>query len=215
MVVVGICLIAVVALSVAWYWTSERRKQKKAREVQRWIQSALAGRGQVTGISWLNSSNFRVPLRLTCGIFQRAWVMVELLPQQTPVQWLLHKLKRRHAVLTFQADLDLAPTFTLHVHNFRWIARSGRKSRVDHTGWKFECLQPVVISTRAQDHKEIACAMASLTRADTGEFVNVSFQQCSPHFSATLPLHALAPDSPTRVYMLDAMSELAGSASVF
>ncbi len=213
MMVVGISLIAVVALFLAWYWISVRRKQQKAREVLRWIQSAMAGRGQVTGISWMSTTKFRVPLRLACGIFQRAWVMVELLPQQTPLQWLYNKARSRREVLTFQADLDIPPAFSLHVHNFRWIARSSRRSPVNHPGWKFECLQPMIISTRAESQKEIACAMASLTRADRSEFVNVSFQRSSPHFSATMRLESLSPGSPSRVYILDAMRELAGSAS--
>ena len=57
--------------------------------------------------------------------------------------------------------------------------------------------------------------MASLSKSDNGDFLEVSFQRRSPHFSATLPLESLAPGSPARSYMLDAMRELAGSASVF
>lgn len=211
--VAGISLVALVTLLLGWYGISVRRKQRKAREILRWIQSAMAGRGQVTGISWITSSKFRVPLRLACGIFQRAWVMVELLPQQTPMQWLFNKIRNRHEVLVFEADLDFPPTFSLHVHNFRWVARSSRRSPVNHPGWKFECLQPMIISTRADNQKEIACAMASLTRTDGSEFVDVSFQRNSPHFSATLRLESLSPGSPSRVYILDAMRELAGSVS--
>jgi len=215
MVIPAISLAALVVLVAAWYYAAERRKHRKARDAQRWIQSALAGRGQVIGISWTSNSRFRIPLRLACGVFQRAWVVVELLPQHTPVQWLVHKIRGRRDVLTFQADLDLPPAFTLHVNNFRWVGRSGRRTPVKHPGWKFECLQPIVITSRADSQKEIACTMASLSRTDASTFVDVSFQPCSPHFSATLPLHALAPDSPARVYMLDAMRELAGSASVY
>jgi hypothetical protein len=165
MVVLFIVLIAVAALCVTWYCVAARRKQRKAREVLRWIQSALAGRGQVIGISWTGASQFCVPLRLTCGVFHRASVLVEMRAQQTPAQW------------------------------------------------KFECLQPLIISTRPEQQKEIACAMASLTRSESSEFLNVSFQRSSPHFSATLLLESLAPGSAARGYMLDAMRELAGSAS--
>ncbi|HEY7403335.1 MAG TPA: hypothetical protein VIB39_07430 [Candidatus Angelobacter sp.] len=213
MAVLGISLIAAITFFVTWYCISVRRKQHKAREVLRWIQSAMAGRGQVTGISWIGATKFRVPLRLACGAFQRAWVLVELLPQQTPVQWFYHKVRSQHEVLTFQADLDCPPAFSLHVHNFRWVARSSRRSPVNHPGWKFECLQPMIISTRADSQKEIACAMASLTRTDGSEFVNVSFQRSSPHFSVTMRLEFLSPGSPSRVYMLDAMRELAAGAS--
>jgi hypothetical protein len=213
MVVLGIFLIAAVALCATWYCVAARRKQRRAREVLRWIQSSLAGRGQVIGISWLGAAKFRVPLRLTCGVFQKAWVLVEMQSQQTPVAWLLNKLRNRRELVTFQADLDLPPTFALHVHNFRWVARSSRRTPANRDGWKFECLQPLIISTRPERQKEIACAMASLTRTDSSEFLNVSFQRSSPHFSATMLLESLAPGSPARTYMLDAMRELAGSSS--
>jgi hypothetical protein len=55
--------------------------------------------------------------------------------------------------------------------------------------------------------------MASLTRTESSEFLNVSFQRSSPHFSATVLLESLAPGSPARSCMLDAMRELAGSSS--
>jgi hypothetical protein len=214
MVVLCIFLIAVAALCVTWYCVAARHKRRKAREVLRWIQSALAGRGQVIGISWNSASKFRVPLRLTCGVFHRASVLVELRAQETPGQWLLDHLRGRREIITFQADLDFPPAFSLHVNNFRWIARSSRRTPpADGNGWKFECLQPLVISTRPERQKEIACTMASLTRSESSEFLNVSFQRSSPHFSATLLLESLAPGSPARTCMLDAMRELAGSAS--
>ncbi|HET9839769.1 MAG TPA: hypothetical protein VFR84_16195 [Candidatus Angelobacter sp.] len=213
MVVLGISLIAAVTLCVTWYSVATRQKQRKAREVLRWIQSSLAGRGQVVGISWTGAARFRVPLRLNCGVFQKAWVLVEMRPWQTPLQWLFHKLRKRRELVTFQADLDLPPAFSLHVHNFRWVARSSRRTPVNQPGWDFEYLQPLVITTRPEQQKEIACAMASLTRSDRSEFLNVSFQRSSPHFSATVPLDSLAPGSPVRSYMLDTMRELAGSSS--
>ena len=213
MVVLVISLIAAAALCVTWYCISVRRKRRKAREVLRWIQSSLTGRGHVVGISWISPSRFRVPLRLTCGVFQRAWVLVELNAQQTPAQWLFSKIKRRREVLQFQADLDCPPSFSLQMQNFRWFARSSRKSSIERPGWQFERLQTVMISTKPELQREIACTMTSLSKGDSGDFLEVSFQRRSPHFSATLPLESLAPGSPARSYVLDAMRELAGSAA--
>jgi hypothetical protein len=215
MAVLGVILIAATALCITWYCISLRRKRNKANEVLRWIQSALAGRGHVVGISWITPSRFRVPLRLTCGVFHRAWVLVELPGQQTPVQWLFNQIMARRQVLTFQADLDCPPAFSLHVQNFRWFARSSRKAHIHQPGWRFEHLPSVMISTRSDNQKEIAGAMTSLSKGENGDFLEISFQRRSPHFSATLPLEALAPGAPARTYMLDAMRELAGSASVF
>ena len=213
MVVLTIFLIAAAALCVTWYCVSVRRKRRKAREVLRWIQSSLTGRGHVAGISWISPSRFRVPLRLTCGVFQRAWVLVELNTQQTPVQWLFNKIKGGREVLKFQADLDCPPAFTLQMQNFRWFARSSRKLSIERPGWQFERLQPVMISTKPELQPEIACTMISLSKGDSGDFLEVSFQRRSPHFSVTLPLESLAPGSPARSYVLDAMRELAGSAA--
>ncbi|HZU31484.1 MAG TPA: hypothetical protein VFB79_10235 [Candidatus Angelobacter sp.] len=213
MAVLSVLIVSIAALVATWYSLFTRRKQDKAREVLRWIQSALSGRGHVVGISWTTASTFRVPLRLTCGVFQRAWVTVELQSQQTPVQWLFNKIRGKREVLTFHADLDYPPSFSLHVHNFRWFARSSRKTNVNRSGWTFEHLQPLVISTNPDHRKDVASAMASIRKGDSSEFLNVSFQKCSPHFSATLPLESLAPGSPARTYMLDAMRDLATSSS--
>jgi hypothetical protein len=215
MAVLFITLVAAIALCATWYAISLRRKRDKSKEVLRWIQASLAGRGHVVGISWITPSRFRVPLRLTCGVFQSAWVLVEVRSQQTPVRWLLDKIRGHREVLTFQADLDYPPTFSLHMQNFRWFARSSRKAEIDRPGWQFERLPSVMISTKPESQKEIASTMTSLSKGDNGEFLEVSFQRSSPHFSATLPLDALAPGAPARTYLLDAMREMAGSASVF
>jgi hypothetical protein len=215
MAILFIASLAVAALCVTWYTVSLRRKRKKAKEILRWIQASLAGRGHVVGISWVTASRFRVPLRLTCGVFNRAWVLVEMRSTETPVQWLFNKISRRTEVLTFQADLDYPPTFSLQMQNFRWFARSSPKAEIDRPGWQFERLPSVMISTKPQSQKEIANTMTSLSKGANGEFLEVSFQRTSPHFSATLPLEALAPGAPARTYMLDTMREMAGSAAFY
>ena len=141
--------------------------------------------------------------------------MVELHTQQTPFQWIFNKVKGQRESLTFQADLDFPPTFSLQVQNFRWFARSSRKASIDKPGWRFEHLPSLMISTKTQCQQEIASAMTSLSKGDNGDFLEINFQRHSPHFSATLPLEALSPDAPTRTYILDTMRELAGNASVF
>lgn len=215
MAILFVTAVALIALCITWYAVSLRRKRAKAREILRWIQASLAGRGHVVGISWTAASRFRVPLRLTCGVFRRAWVLVEMRTQETPVHWVAHKINSRQEVITFQADLDAPPMFSLQMQNFRWFARSSPKTAIENAGWQFERLPSVMITTKPESQKEIAGTMASLSRGDNGEFLEVSFQRRSPHFSATLPLESLAPDAPARTYLLDVMREMAGSASVF
>jgi len=213
MAILFVAAVALGTLFLTWYAVSLRRKREKAGEILRWIQASLAGRGHVVGISWISPSQFRVPLRLTCGVFQRAWILVELNAQQTPLHWLFSKIRGGCKVLKFQADLDCPPAFSLQMQNFRWFARSSRKSSIERSGWQFERLQTVMISTRPELQREIASTMTSLSKGDGGDFLEVNFQRQSPHFSATLPLEALAPGSPARSYVLDAMRELAGSAA--
>jgi hypothetical protein len=215
MAILFVTAVALIALCVTWYAVSLRRKREKAREILRWIQASLAGRGHVVGISWTAASRFRVPLRLTCGVFRRAWVLVEMRTQETPAHWLIQKISNPQEVITFQADLDAPPMFSLQMQNFRWFARSSPKTAIENAGWQFERLPSVMITTKPESQKEIAGTMTSLSRGDNGEFLEVSFQRSSPHFSATLPLESLAPGAPARTYLLDTMREMAGSASVF
>jgi len=215
MAILFVTAVALIALCVTWYAASLRRKREKAREILRWIQASLAGRGHVVGISWTAASRFRVPLRLTCGVFRRAWVLVEMRTQETPAHWLIQKISNPQEVITFQADLDAPPMFSLQMQNFRWFARSSPKTAIENAGWQFERLPSVMITTKPESQKEIAGTMTSLSRGDNGEFLEVSFQRSSPHFSATLPLESLAPGAPARTYLLDTMREMAGSASVF
>jgi hypothetical protein len=215
MAILFVTAVALIALCITWYAVSLRRKREKAREILRWIQASLAGRGHVVGISWMAASRFRVPLRLTCGVFRRAWVLVDMRTQQTPVHWLIHKINSPQEVITFQADLDSPPAFSLQMQNFRWFARSSPKTEIENAGWQFERLPSVLITTKSQTQKEIAGTMTSLSRGDNGEFLEVSFQRSSPNFSATLPLESLAPGAPTRPYLLDAMREMAGSAAFY
>jgi hypothetical protein len=215
MAILFVSVVAVIATFITWYAVSVRRKREKAKDILRWIQASLAGRGHVVGISWMAASRFRVPLRLTCGVFRRAWVLVEMRTQETPLHWVAHKIKSPREVITFEADLDCPPTFSLQMQNFRWFARSSPKTEIEHTGWQFERLPSVMITTKPESQKEIAGTMTALSRGDNGEFLEVSFQRISPHFSATLPLDSLAPGAPTRTYMLDAMREMAGSAAFY
>ena len=82
------CVLFSALLCAAWYWLSIRHNRRKAVLVLRWMESALAGQGHVIGIRWLAASRFRVPLRFTSGVFNRAWVLVELSPCEMPLKWL-------------------------------------------------------------------------------------------------------------------------------
>jgi hypothetical protein len=213
MFLLGFCLLTAGVICAVWYGMALRHHRRRALDVLRWIEFALDGQGQPTGVRWVAHSRFKVPLRLTCGIFHRAWLLVDLTPSEMPLRWLFSKVSGQREMLTFQADLDLPPAFSLEVQNFRWFARSSLRTAANHGAWRFEHTGPFVITTRMDWQKEISCAMGSLARGVNHDLLDVSFQRQSPHFSATLPLATIAPGSPTRACMFETMRELAASSS--
>jgi hypothetical protein len=206
----GAVLVLMALFYGGWYWISVCRARRRAALILRWIQSSLAGQGRVVGMRWLSVSRFKVSLRLAGSLFQQAWMLVELGRGETPLMWLWSQLTGQQDRLTFQADLDWAPAFSLDVHNFRWFARSSRKNNLGGPGWTFEQTGPFVISTRMAWPKEITSAMSSLGTCSR-EFLNVNFSRRSPHFSVTLPLESISPNCPTRAYLFDAVRELAAN----
>ena len=212
MLLLAACLLFVALACAAWYWASVRHNRRRASEVMLWLQAVLAGHGQVTGIRWLAPSRFKVPLRLTRGLFHHACMLVEMAPIQMPLRWALSKFHGEQEVVTFQADLDLPPAFSLHLQNFRWFARSSRRTPRNRCGWTFEHCGPYVISTRADWKKQLSSGMASLAHSNS-DFCSIHFQRRTPHFSVTLPLEVFAPDSPSRTCLFQSMRELASSAS--
>lgn len=213
MLVFGICLVVFSIGCGVLRWLSRRHHRRKALKVLRWIEAAMAGHGDVAGIRWLTPSHFKVPLRLTSRLFRRAWIMVEFSPCELPIHWLLRKLKNRQDLLTFHADLDLPPSFSLEVHNFHWFARSSKKVAPGSGHWTLEQSGPLIISTRMNWQKEITHAMTSLTDCCNREFTSIRFQRRSPHFSATMPLAAISPRSPTRTCIFDSVREVAANSS--
>src|SRR5437660_12631558 len=102
-----VCLLIGALFSGVWYWLSIRHNRRKAVQVLRWIEAALAGQGHVVGIRWLAPSRFRVPLRLTSGVFNRSWVSVELTPCEMPLRWVLSKIRTQPAAMIVTAGLSL------------------------------------------------------------------------------------------------------------
>ncbi|HYX52114.1 MAG TPA: hypothetical protein VE783_01600 [Candidatus Limnocylindrales bacterium] len=202
-------LVLAAGLCALWYWLWMRHRQRRAGEIARWIQSAISGQGCVLGIRWLSAATFRVPLRLTRSPFHNASVKIEMAPHGLPVRWLMSKFRKEQETLIFQADLDLPPSFALHLQNFRWFARSSRKPVREDQNWQIHRADPIIISTRLDWQREVSDVMVSLAESEPQDFLRIDFQRRSPHFSVKLPLEAIAPGAPGRSYVLDSMKELA------
>jgi hypothetical protein len=197
-----------------WYWLFVHSNRRKGGLILRWIDTALAGRGYTTGIVWLTPSVFKVPLKLSTGMFRRTWVLVELIPREHPWRWLIYRAAQRSEVITFQADLDLPPAFSLDIHTMRWFARSQKNSSTQGITWPEEQTPPLVLTTRCHWQKEISGTMSLLSRNPARNFLNTRFQRKSPHFSATLLLSSIAPESSSNTCLFDAVCELAKSCTI-
>jgi hypothetical protein len=193
-----------------WYVCSLHYHRRKTRRALSWIEAAMAGHGRVIGMNRATASSFKANLQLTSGVFHRAWVLVDLIPCQTPVVWLYSRLTHRSDQLTFEADLDWAPSFSLEVHNFHWSARSRRNIALTDE-WNMDHAGPFIISTRMEWQKEITAAMSSLAGKANHDFQSIRFSRRSPHFSVSMPLQTIAPESPARTCVFDAVREVAVS----
>jgi len=209
-----ICLLAGASIFLLWYWWSVRYHRREGLQILRWIERALAGNGHVAGIRWLAPSRFQVPLRLFSNVFRQASVMVELAPREFPLRWLLNRMRgQKQETLTFQADLDLAPSFGLEVASQRWFARSSRRLRLESPHWQFEQASPLLLTSRPEWQREIAGIMNSLLVARDRDFLSVAFRRNSPHFSATVPLESISPASTGAAQVFNVLRDLATEAS--
>lgn len=78
---------------------------------------------------------------------------------------------------------------------------------------QFHRLGPFILTSRRDWQRDIANSVQSLANARDSELLSVSFHRNAPHFSATMPLSALAGLSISRERLFDSLRELASSAS--
>lgn len=186
-----------------WYFWSVRSNRTRAVQVLYWIENALAGKGHVTGIRWISLSEFEVPVKMASKLFRRTSILVKISSYKRPINWIMARIQEPEPeTLTFQADFDLHPSFNLELQNRRWFARSQKTLNLDSPGWQFEGCLPVVLTTRLDWQKELTTAIQSVLAVEERENMQVHFRQTSPHFSATVPLEAITPESKVAIFEL-------------
>lgn len=189
-------------MAAVHYWL-QRRLHQRALRALRWIENSLGTCGHVSGMRWLNDSQFEVPLKVVHPIFQRAYIHVTLAPALDILR------KAPPEALTFHADLDLTPTFSMTFENLRWFARSDKNLSTDAPGWQVMNCTPVVLTTRLDWERDVTNAIYTVLHTERHDNVNVTFRRSSPNFSATLPLSAISPDLPEPLAFLDVLRDLA------
>jgi hypothetical protein len=213
----GIIVIDLVVGAVAvglWYLWFRRSNHRRGLRIQRWIEAAFTGHGHIVSAQWTAASRFHLRLRLSSNLFQRACVMVQLLPRELPLHWLCARLRKKQETVTFEADLDCAPAFNLEVNNHRWCGRTHKKVAVNPGGaMMIDHCGPFVLTTRNDWQREITTMMTALVASRDCDFLAVSFRRTTPHFSATVPLESLSPEAQTEADLFDVLRELAAGAS--
>ncbi len=205
---------AAAMLLIAWYAWTIRCNRNRAFEIVHWIENALNGQGHVTGIHWLSNAEFEVPLRLVSGVFRKARIMVRISPLELPLNWLMRRFKSAEPdTLTFFADLDLRPSFSLEMQSMRWFARSSKNLDLKDEGWSFESPAPVMLTTRLDWQKEATEVFQSVMNWETRDQISLSFQRSSPHFRATVPLEAIAPETRKQSQVFETLRAIAEGAS--
>lgn len=199
-------------LVIAWYLGFLRYNRKKAQQLWRWICTGSGREGTVAYVRWASASCFYLKLQFPAEDFREAYIKVQLLPREMPLNWLLSRLRGREEALTFEADLNCAPGFNLEVRNYRWRKRSrGRLGRSNtmmavRTG-------PVVLTTRGDWQQDLSNMMDGLLASRDCNFERVQFRRHSPHFSATLLLKTLDLSCDGAGQLFEALRELATGAS--
>jgi hypothetical protein len=203
---------AVAALTVlaVWYLWFSRYNRRKGLNVICWVQTACAGRARVTGTRWKGSARLFAELRFPQHMFERARVVVRLLPRPVPVSWAVSRWRKEKETLSFEADLDTAPRFHLEVHNHRW---SGHNSKsIASKNWVVTRPGPVVLTSRTRWERELNPVISALMASRERNFKTIRFSPLSPHLSATLEIESL-PDQQSATGWLEALRELAAGAS--
>ena len=207
-----ICIAALLALACAWYLWVARSNRKKAFDALQWINLALRSEGHVTGLQRVSASRFVVRLRMRSPIFRSASVLVEFVHREWPLRWLRERRTGKLDAITFQADLDCAPSFNFQVQNRRWFAGSRRRLPKDCSRWELTHAEPVVFATRKWQ-REISILVNALLSSRQQEFLALSFRRKSPHFTATVPLDSVNPGGTSDPSVFTLLREIAAEAS--
>jgi hypothetical protein len=203
----------IAAAAGVWYFFFCRYNRREGTRTVRWIDSALAGKGQIVAVHWLGAALCELKLRLDRGPFHRPKLTIRLSPRQMPVRWLRHRWRGDTATITWQADLDVPPAFDLEVGRHRWSARSRKRLLPKPTQWTFQPVTPLILTSRRNWPREVISMMNVLLSSVDCPMLSVGFRSSSPHFSAVIPLAWLSPDAGGGEIAFEMMRELAAEAS--
>lgn len=202
----------VAALLALWYICMARYNRRKGALALRWVEAACSGKGRIVETTWLGASRLQAKLGFASHWFENANVTVRLLPRPLPLRWLLSLWRKQKETLTFEADLDYAPTFHLQIFRHSWLThKHGRLASRSRT-WSVSRPGPVVLTTRTQWTQELTPVVNTLMTSRGHNLITVRFRPESPHLAATVALESLS-DKEAAAGFLTVVRDLAAGAS--
>jgi hypothetical protein len=200
---------ATLALAI-WHWAFLRVNRRRAARVQRWLESAIATSGNISGIDWISPSHFRARLQLPGCAFRQPCLVAHLAPREMPARWAIWRWRRRQETLTFEANLNCPPHHNLEIGRTRWTGLTRRWMR--NTGaWPTHPVASLFISTLPEWQPEIAGRMTCVVSNRDLEFLAVSFRPRPPQFSVTFSLQETLKRAGTDLAIFESLRELAES----
>jgi hypothetical protein len=204
--------LAAVGLLGLWYFCLARYNHRKGVLALRWVEAACSGKGRIVEARWRGTSRLQAQLGFAAHWFENARVTVRLLPRPIPLQWLFSLWRKQEETLTFEADLDGAPTFQLQIFRHRWLTHTyGHLASAGRT-WTVSRPGPVVLTTRTQWTQELTPVVNTLMTSRGHHLITVRFRPESPHLAATVALESLS-DQEAAAGFLTVVRELAAGAS--
>jgi hypothetical protein len=176
------------------------------------LHRACAGQCRIVEARWFGACRLQARLHFAAQWFEDVRVTVRLLPRPLPLQWLSSLWSKSKETLTFEADLDYAPSFHLEVFHHRWITNRQIRVAKGSRDWSVCRPGPVVLTTRTDWTQELTPVVNSLINSRGYDLLSVRFAVESPHLVATVALEALS-DEQAAAGFLGIMRELAAGAS--
>ncbi len=199
-------------LTAVWYFAFTRYNYRRGIQTLRRVSAACANEGSIVRARWLGSSRLQANLHFSTSWFDRVRVTVRLCPRPIPIQWLVWAYRKQKETVTFEADLDYAPSSPLEVFRQSWFTHGNMSIASDSQDWLISRHGPVVFTTRPQWTHELPPVVHTFMTSTGHSLLDVRLRSKSPHLAATINLDALS-DQESAAGFLNVLRELAAGAS--
>ncbi len=204
--------LGVIVLLAVWFFYFTRYNHRKGAAVLRWVERACSHRARVLDTKWISANLLQAHFAFGAHLFDNARVTIRLQPRPIPFKWFFSLWHRQRETLTFEADLDYAPSFRLDVFRHRWLSQRHGNLTSEAREWSIARPGPVILTTRTRWAQELSPVVNTLMTSRGHNLLSVRFRSESPHLAATLPLEALTDEQAAAGFM-SVLRELAAGAS--